>query len=54
MNEIKILDKVPKLKKSSLSLHFLKDYLKSIKEICKEIGSEFKQKLLEAATRGVL
>ena len=36
-----ILDRYPKLKKSSMSLNFFKDYLKTIKEICKEIDNEF-------------
>ena len=40
INHIKILDKFPK--PSSLSLNFFKDYAKTIKEICKESGSEFK------------
>lgn len=37
-----ILDKIPKLKESSLSLYLFKDYFKNIKEICKESGEEFK------------
>ena len=37
------LDKYLKLKKSSLSLNLFKDYTRTIKEVCKEIGSEFKQ-----------
>lgn len=37
------LDKYIKLKKSSLSLNLFKDYTRTIKEVCKEIGSEFKQ-----------
>ena len=42
MNLTKILDRFPKLKKSSMSLHFFKDYAKSIKEICKESEDEFR------------
>lgn len=38
---VNILDRYPKLKKSSMSLNLFKDYLKTIKEICKEIDSEF-------------
>ena len=33
---LKISEKYPRLKNSSLSLNFSKDYLKTIKEICKE------------------
>ena len=39
---VKILEKYPKLKKSSLSLNFFKNYLKTIKEVFKESGNEFK------------
>lgn len=42
INLIKMLDKYLKLKKSLLSLNFLKDYSKTMKEIYKESGSEFK------------
>ena len=38
INFIKILDKYPKLKKSSLSLNFFKDYAKTLKESCKKVG----------------
>ena len=43
LNLIKILDKYLKLIKFSLSLNFSKCYAKSIKEVFKESGSEFKQ-----------
>ena len=39
---LKTFDKYPKLKKSSLSLKFFEDYLKTIKEICRETEWEFK------------
>ena len=39
---IKVLEKYPKLKKSSLSLNFMKNYMKSIKQVCKESSNEFK------------
>ena len=42
MNLTKILDRFPKLKKSSMSLYFFKGYAKSIKEICKESEDEFR------------
>ena len=38
---VKLTDKYPKIKNSSLSLHFLKNYFKMIKEICEENSSEF-------------
>ena len=41
-NLTNILVEFPKLKKSSLSLHFFKNYFKTIKETCKESGEEFK------------
>ena len=34
----KLIDKYPKIKNSSLSLHYFKKHLKSIKEVCKESG----------------
>ena len=40
---VKFLNKDPKLKKYSLSLHFFKNNFKMIKEICHENASEFKQ-----------
>ena len=39
---VQLLDKYLKMKSSSLLLHFMKNYLKTLKEICKENGSEFK------------
>ena len=41
-NLTNILVEFPTLKKSSLSLHFFKNYFKTIKETCKESGEEFK------------
>ena len=38
---VKFLNKYPKMKKSSLSLHFLKNNFKIIKEIYHENASEF-------------
>ena len=38
----KLIDKYPKIKKSSLSLHYFKKHLKLIKEVCKESASDFK------------
>ena len=40
---VKLLGKYPKVKSSSLSLNFFKDYAKSIKEYCKESGDQFKR-----------
>ena len=39
---LKFLDKYPRMKKSSLTLLFLKNNLKIIEEICHENVSEFK------------
>ena len=39
---VKFVNKYPRMKKSSLSLHFLKNNFKIIKEICHENASEFK------------
>ena len=33
---VKVLEKYPKLKKSSLSLNFMKNYMKSTKKVCKK------------------
>ena len=41
INAFKLLDKYPKLKRSSITLSFMKNYFKDIKEICKG-SSEFK------------
>ena len=38
----KFVNKYPRMKKSSLSLHFLKNNFKIIKEICYENASDFK------------
>ena len=40
---IKLINNYPKIKNSSLSLHYFKRYMKTIREICKENASEFKQ-----------
>ena len=42
INFAKILEKCPKLKMSSLLLNPFRSYLKTIKEMSKESGSEFK------------
>ena len=41
INVFKLLNKYPKLKNSSVTLSFIKNYFKDIKEIC-EGSSEFK------------
>ena len=38
---IKFLDDYPNMRKSSVSLHFLKNNVKTIKEVCREHASEF-------------
>ena len=38
----RLIDKYPKIKRSSLSLHYFKKHLKLIKEVCKESASVFK------------
>ena len=38
---IKFIDDYPKMRKSSVSLHFLKKNFRIIKEVCKEHASEF-------------
>ena len=38
----RLIDEYPKIKSSSLSLHYFKKHLKLIKEVCKESASEFK------------
>ena len=40
-NIFKLIDKHPKLMKSSATLSFLKNYYKGIKQICEENSSEF-------------
>ena len=42
INMVKLIGKYPKLKYLLLSLHFMKNYFKLIKEICEENDSEFK------------
>ena len=37
----KLIDDFPKIKNSSLSLHYFKKHLKLIKQVCKENASEF-------------
>ena len=37
----KLIEDYPKIKNSSLSLHYFKKHLKLIKEVCKENASEF-------------
>ena len=39
---VKLLDKYPKIKSSSLSSNFFKDYAKTMKEVRKESGDQFK------------
>ena len=41
INVFKLLEKHPKLAKSSVTLTFLKNYFKEIKQICEENSSEF-------------
>ena len=41
INILKLIDKHPKLMKLSIKLSFLKNYLKDIKQICKENSNEF-------------
>ena len=38
----RLIDEYPKIKNSSLSLHYFKKHLKLIKEVCKESASVFK------------
>ena len=41
INTVKLINKYPKVKNSSLYLNFLKKYFKLIKEICEENAGEF-------------
>ena len=41
INIFKLIDKHPKLMKSSVTLGFLKNYIKDVKQICRERSSEF-------------
>ena len=43
----KFIDDYPKMGKCSISLHFLKNNFRLIKEVCKEHASEFQYYLLE-------
>lgn len=43
INIVKLLDKFPKLMESSLTLDFLKNYFKDIKDRCNKRQNEFKQ-----------
>ena len=38
---IKFIDDYPKMRKSSISLHFLKNNFRVIKDVCKEYSTEF-------------
>ena len=40
INTVKLINKYPKVKNSSLSLNLLKKYFKLIKEICEENAGE--------------
>ena len=44
INIVKLIDKYPKLMKSSVTLQFLKNYYKDIQEICNENPNEIMQK----------
>ena len=39
---VKLINSYPKIKNSSLYLHYFKKYMRTIREICKENVSEFK------------
>ena len=41
INIVKLIEKYPKLMKSSIGLGFLKNYYKDVKEICNENANEF-------------
>ena len=41
INVFKLMEKYPKLKRSSVTLTFLKNFLKDIKKICEENSSDF-------------
>ena len=41
INVFKLIEKYPKLMRSSVTLTFLKNYLKDIKKVCEENSSEF-------------
>ena len=42
INVFKLIDKYPKLLKSSVTLIFLKNYLKDIKKVCEDNLGDFK------------
>ena len=42
INVFKLIEKYPKLMKSSVTLTFLKNYLKDIKKVCEDNLSDFK------------
>ena len=54
INLFKLIEKHPKLMKSSVTLAFLKNYFKHIKQICKENSSEFKKTLLKLSSQKYL
>ena len=39
---VKLINEYPKLKISSLFLHYFKKYFKTIREVCKDDATEFK------------
>ena len=41
INVFKLIEKYPKLKRSSVTLTFLKNYLKGIRKVCEENSSDF-------------
>ena len=43
INVFKLIEKYPKLMKSSVTLTFLKNYLKDIKKVCEENSGEFQR-----------
>ena len=43
INIVKLIDKYSKLMKSSVTLRFLENYYKDIKETCNENSNEFEQ-----------
>ena len=42
INTVKLIDKYPKRIKSSVTLNFLKNYFKDIKQVCNENSNESK------------
>ena len=43
INIVKLIDKYSKLMKSSVTLRFLENYYKDVKETCNENSNEFEQ-----------